>query len=36
MSGVGHLAVGFAAKSTARQVPLLVLLAASETNDLLY
>lgn len=36
MSGIGHLAVGFALKPTAPQVPLWVLLAASETNDLLY
>lgn len=36
MSGVGHLAIGFAAKPAGPQVPLLVLLAASETNDLLY
>ena len=36
MSGVGHLAVGFALKPAAPKIPLLVLLAASETNDLLY
>ena len=36
MSGVGHLAIGFAAKPAAPNVPLWVLLAASETNDLLY
>jgi membrane-bound metal-dependent hydrolase YbcI (DUF457 family) len=36
MSGIGHLAVGFALKPTAPKVPLWVLLAASETNDLLY
>ena len=35
MSGIGHLAPGFAAKSAARTVPLWVLLVASETNDIL-
>lgn len=35
MSGIGHLAPAFAAKSTVRTVPLWVLLVASETNDLL-
>ncbi len=36
MSGIGHLAAGFAAKPAAPQIPLWVYLAASETNDLLY
>lgn len=36
MSGIGHLAAGFAAKPAAPQVPLWVLLAASEVNDLMY
>lgn len=36
MSGLGHLAVGFAAKPAAPQIPLWVYLVASETNDLLY
>ncbi len=36
MSGIGHLAAGFAAKPAAPRVSLWVLLAASETNDLLY
>ena len=36
MSGIGHLAVGFAAKPSTSEVPLWLLLAASETNDLLY
>jgi hypothetical protein len=36
MSGIGHLAVGFAAKPAAPKIPLWVYLAASETNDLLY
>ncbi len=36
MSGLGHLAVGFAAKPVAPQIPLWVYLIASETNDLLY
>lgn len=36
MSGIGHLAIGLAAKPVARQVPLPVLLAASEVNELLY
>ncbi len=36
MSGIGHLAAGFAAKPVAPQAPLWVLLAASETNELLY
>lgn len=36
MSGIGHFATGFAARGSAPQVPLLVLLAASETNDILY
>ena len=36
MSGIGHLAAGFALKPSARQIPLWVLLAAGETNDILY
>ena len=36
MSGIGHLAAGFAAKPEAPKIPLWVLLAASETNDILY
>lgn len=36
MSGLGHLAAGFAAKPAAPQIPLWVYLIASETNDLLY
>ncbi len=36
MSGIGHFAAGFAASPAAPQVPLWVLLVASETNDLLY
>jgi len=36
MSGMGHLAIGFAAKPSTPEVPLWFLLAASETNDLLY
>lgn len=36
MSGIGHLAAGFAAKPSAPKIPLLVLLAASETNEILY
>lgn len=36
MSGIGHLAAGLAAKPLAPKVPLVVLLAASETTDLLY
>ena len=36
MSGIGHLAAGFLAKPTTPEVPLWLLLAASETNDLLY
>src|SRR6187455_3186337 len=35
MSGIGHLAPAFAAKSAARTVPLWVLLVASEANDIL-
>jgi membrane-bound metal-dependent hydrolase YbcI (DUF457 family) len=35
MSGIGHLAPAFAAKSTVRTVPLWVVLVASETNDIL-
>lgn len=36
MSGIGHLAAGFAAKPTAPKIPLLVLLTASETNEIMY
>lgn len=36
MSGLGHFAAGFAAKPLAPEVPLWVLLAAGETNDILY
>jgi membrane-bound metal-dependent hydrolase YbcI (DUF457 family) len=36
MSGIGHLAAGFAAKPITPKIPLLVLLAASETNEILY
>jgi hypothetical protein len=36
MSGIGHLAAGFAAKPSAPKIPLLAFLVASETNDLLY
>jgi membrane-bound metal-dependent hydrolase YbcI (DUF457 family) len=36
MSGIGHLAVGLAAKPAAPQVPLWALLVAGETNELLY
>jgi len=36
MSGIGHLAPGFLAKTVEPQVPLWVYLAAGETNDLLY
>ena len=36
MSGIGHLAVGFAAKPLSPRIPLWVYLVASETNDLLY
>ena len=36
MSGIGHFAAGLAAKPVAPEVPLWVLLAASETNDILY
>lgn len=36
MSGIGHLAAGFFAKPLAPKVPLVVLLAASETSDALY
>ena len=36
MSGIGHLAPGFMAKTAAPQVPLWVFLLAGETNDLLY
>ncbi len=36
MSGIGHLAAGFAAKPTAPHIPLLALLVAAETNDILY
>lgn len=36
MSGIGHLAPGFVAKSTMPKVPLWLFLLAGETNDLLY
>jgi hypothetical protein len=36
MSGLGHLAAGLAAKPLVPEVPLWVLLAAGETNDVLY
>jgi hypothetical protein len=36
MSGIGHLAAGFAAKPTNPQIPLWVLLIAAESNDILY
>ncbi len=36
MSGIGHLSVGFAAKSSATRTPLWTLLLASEANDVLY
>jgi hypothetical protein len=36
MSGIGHLAPGFLAKSVEPKAPLWVFLAAGETNDLLY
>lgn len=36
MSGLGHLAGGFALKPAAPEVPLWVLLAAGEINDILY
>jgi hypothetical protein len=36
MSGIGHLAAGFAAKPAAPKVPLWALLVASEVNDLAY
>lgn len=36
MSGIGHLAPGFAAKAAISKVPLWVFLLAGEINDLLY
>jgi len=36
MSGIGHLAAGFAAKPIEPKVPLWVFLVASETNEILY
>jgi len=36
MSGIGHLAAGFAAKPVAPKIPLWVFLVASETNEILY
>jgi membrane-bound metal-dependent hydrolase YbcI (DUF457 family) len=36
MSGIGHLAAGFAAKPSAPKIPLLVLLTASEVNEIIY
>jgi len=36
MSGIGHLAPAFAAKSVTPRAPLWLLIIAGETNDLLY
>lgn len=36
MSGIGHLAAGFAVKPAAPNIPLWVFLVAGETNDILY
>lgn len=36
MSGIGHLAPGFLAKTVEPKVPLWIYLAAGETNDILY
>jgi len=36
MSGIGHLAAGFAAKPAAPKIPLWLFLVAAEINDLLY
>ncbi len=36
MSGLGHFALGFAARPLAPKVPLPILLAAGEVNDALY
>ena len=36
MSGIGHLAVGFAAKPASLKIPLWVFLVAAETNEILY
>ena len=36
MSGIGHLAPGFAAKIAVSKIPLWVFLLAGETNDILY
>ena len=36
MSGIGHLAAGFAAKPAAPKIPLWVFLVAAETNEILY
>lgn len=36
MSGIGHLAAGFAVKPAAPKIPLWAFLLAGETNDILY
>lgn len=36
MSGIGHLAAGFAGKAAAPKLPLWVILIASEINEILY
>lgn len=36
MSGLGHLAAGFAVKPTMQKIPLWVFLVAAELNDILY
>jgi hypothetical protein len=36
MSGIGHFSAGLIAKPVTPKVPLWILLAASETNDILY
>jgi membrane-bound metal-dependent hydrolase YbcI (DUF457 family) len=36
MSGIGHLAAGFAAQPAAPRIPIWVLLAAAEANEILY
>ena len=36
MSGIGHIAAGLVAKPAAPQVPLVILLAAGELNEILY
>jgi hypothetical protein len=35
MSGIGHLAIGLAAKPAAPQVPVWALLVASEANEMM-